>query len=125
MQRRTFVLSMMAFLTSCATPVPMPRTTAPAYPPKQATVTSPHAEALTYRKATTVFAKEPGWVIVMTQPTTVFRGIVHQAAELTVVLEPAGHGTLVTIHGEVLHNKIVTGAFTEVDDYAQRLREAL
>jgi hypothetical protein len=106
----------------CAVTQPL---TGAAYAPQEAIVVSPHRPDITYNKAYAIFAKRSGWVITKSDPSRSFNGLVHNAAHITVLLEPQEKGTIVTIHGAVLPSKQVQGSFTEVEEYAQRLREAL
>jgi hypothetical protein len=115
-------LALMAGLAGCTVTQPL---TGAAYAPHEAVVVSPHRPDVTYVRAYSVFAKRSGWVITMSDPSRSFNGLVHNAAHLTVLLEPQGTGTVVTIHGTVLPSKQVQGEFTEVEEYAKRLREAL
>jgi hypothetical protein len=115
-------LALMAVLGGCALTQPI---TGAAYAPHEAIVVSPHRPDVTYDKASRVFAQRSGWVITRSDPSRSFNGLVHNAAHLTVLLEPQEKGTIVTIHGTVLPSKQVQGTFDEVEEYAKRLREAL
>ena len=107
---RTFPIALMAILASlgaCAVMPPTPHE----YPPHTATVALSVSPHVAYQQAYTTFAKQPGWVIVSADAAMrSFRGEVNNAAQMTVLVEQRGAGSLVTINGRILPNKIVRGA---------------
>ena len=117
---RMLVSVMLAGMSACAVlPLPQQR-----YAPQQTTVTLPLPPAAAYQRAYRTFARQPGWIITgAVEPLHTFHGIVHNAAHIAVLIEAHPPGSLVTIQGSILPNKVVVGEFTEVFEYAELLRQ--
>ena len=121
MRRMVLILAVVGFSVGACAVLPP---TQKAYPPQQTTVSLSLSPDAAYQRAYTVFAKQPGWVITGAEaPLRTFRGVVHNAAELVVLVEAQPPGSLITIHGHILPNKLVKGEFTEVQGLAVLLKE--
>ncbi len=93
------------------------------YPPQTAIVLLANQADTAYEHAYKTLAKMPGTRMISNDAKMrVASAEVNNAAVLTVIVEPNGGGSRVTIHGSVMRNKIVRGEFTEVEHLAQAIQ---
>lgn len=115
----SLLLLTLLLMASCTAYTPPP-------PPQQEAVRTVAKPDAAYRQAYTLFAQQPGWGITWADAGMhTFRGDVNNAARLQVSVQDQQGCSLVSVTGAVMPNKITTGRFTEVQDYAQQLREKL
>ena len=92
--------------------------------PVQRTVVVPLMPDQAYQRSTLVLTHQfAARLEFQDRQTRTAQGILKNAARLTVTVTPHPEGSSVHITGTVLPNKVVIGAFTEVDDVAQRIEE--
>jgi len=80
-------------------------------------VSRPLAPDAMYSRATQALTQMGGTGLHSDRQGGVLSATVHHAVALTVVLTPDGTGTLMTVTGTLLGNKLAIGALTEVDDF--------
>lgn len=107
-------------LVGCGVLVPRPHN----LPPQEARVCLAVPADTHYTKAYRTFVSMPTAVVRSSNSTLrSFSGQLHNAVEMTVLVEASAEGSCSMIQGHVPTGKLVRGTFTEVNDYAQLLRE--
>ncbi len=112
-------LLILALLTGCAALMPTP----PQYAPQTAAVQLTAAPDLAYKQAYMALVGMQGQITSSDPALRHIAAVVKGAVLMHVTVEGQGHGSLVTIRGSILPNKIVFGEFTEVQDYASLLQK--
>jgi type II secretory pathway component GspD/PulD (secretin) len=121
MKRMLLLSGLVLVLGACAFKPP----SLTSFPPKAIDVPLAVSPTQAYARAYKAFIQEPGWMITSANTELrTFQGEVKKAVHMTVMVAPdSGKGSIVTVQGVPVPYAMAP-AFTEVDDYAQRLKEA-
>jgi hypothetical protein len=118
---RPLLLLVLAMLTGCAGSLT-------GHAPETRTLTLPGTPAHLALRVAETFAAMGGQMTAAmegrdsTQGTRVLSGVVHGGVVVTVLLQPEGEGTRVTVTASIPPGKVVFGTLDEAEQFCTRLR---
>ncbi len=100
----------------------MPSQFSRAYAPQSAVIFLPLVPDAAYRQATKAAALMGGEIALIPGQPHMLQARIHGAVILVVMIEKQGVGSQVTVNGSIMSGKMVSGEFTEVQDYVNLLK---